>query len=179
MPENPDYLVIGEILRPHGVRGEVRLRILTAYPERIAKLKTVYLGDSHDAPDLIPYQVEANRMSTGYGLLKLKGIEERNAADRLRGLFVMVDFAHAVPLEEGEFYLYQLIGIRVFTDDGLELGTLVDVLETGANDVYVINSPEYGEVLIPVIPDTILSTDIAQGILTVHLLEGLLPPKTE
>lgn len=178
MTETPKYLAIGEILRPHGIRGELRLRILTDYPERIAHLETVYLGESASSSKLTPFQVQGNRMNSGYGLLKLRGIEDRDAADRLRGLFVLVDIDHAVPLEEGEFYLYQLIGIRVLLDDGQELGTLTEVLETGANDVYIVASPGYGEVLIPAIPDTILSTDIDGGMMTVRLPEGLLPDRS-
>lgn len=177
MRENPDYLLLGEILRPHGVRGELRVRLLTDYPERIAKLDKVYLGSSPNAPNPTPYAVEGFRMNTPYGLLKLREISDRDAADRLRQLFVMIDIAHAVPLEDGEFYLYQLIGMSVVLEDGQPLGTLVEVLETGANDVYIVDSPDYGEVLIPVIDETILSTDVTAGIVTVRLPEGLLPDK--
>lgn len=179
MREEPNYLLLGEVLRPHGVRGELRLRLLTAYPERIAKLETIYVGSSPDSSRLTPYAVEGMRMHTGYGLLKLRGIDDRDQAERLRSLFVMIDLAHAVPLEEGEFYLYQLIGLSVLTDNNMKLGTLVEVLETGANDVYIVDSPDYGEVLIPVTPETILSTDIERGVVTVHLPDGLLPSKPD
>lgn len=177
MRENPDYLLLGEILRPHGVRGEVRVRLLTDYPERIGKLDTVYLGESADDRKPTPYKVQSFRMNTPYGLLKLREIPDRDAAERLRQLFVMIDIANAVPLEEGEFYLYQLIGMSVVLEGGAPLGTLVEVLETGANDVYIVDSPEHGEVLIPVIDETILSTDVSAGIMTVRLPEGLLPEK--
>ncbi len=175
----PAYLLLGEILRPHGVRGELRMRLFTDYPERIASLKTVYLGDSPEDTLPKPYQVEGMRMNGTFGLLKLREIPDRTQADRLRGLFVLVDMEHAVPLEEGEFYLYQLLGAQVQTDAGETLGTLVDVLETGANDVYVIDSPQYGEVLIPVLDDVVINTDVAAGILVVHLPEGLLPASPE
>ncbi|MBE2266947.1 MAG: 16S rRNA processing protein RimM, partial [Anaerolinea sp.] len=95
--------------------------------------------------------------------------------DRLRNLLVMVALENAVPLEEGEFYLYELIGLNVQTESGEALGTLTEVLETGANDVYVVNSPRYGEVLIPVLPETILETNIAAKRMTVRLPDGLLP----
>lgn len=174
MSQQPAYLVLGEILRPHGVRGELRVRLMTEYPERIAKLKTVYLADSPDAAKPTPYAVKGMRMNGDYGLLRLGGIEERNAADRLRGLIVLVDMEHAVPLEEGEFYLYQLIGLSVQTVEGEALGRLEEVLETGANDVYIIDSPRYGEILIPATDETIIKTDVAAGIMTVKLPEGLL-----
>ena len=171
----PKYLLLGEILRPHGVRGEVRLRILTDHPERIAELEQVFLGDDADADEVTIHHVQQMRMQNEYGLLKLKGIDDRDEADTLRGLFVMVDLENAIPLEEGEFYLYQLIGLKVNTHDGQELGTITDVLETGANDVYVVDSPQYGEVLIPVTDETILETNVNAGFVRVKLPDGLLP----
>lgn len=172
---NPEYLLLGEILRPHGIRGEIRVRLLTDYPERIAKLKTVYLAESPEAENVTPYQVQGMRMNKDFGLLTLREITDRDQADRLRGLLILVDIANAVPLEAGEFYLYQLIGLKVVTSFGETLGTLTEVLETGANDVYIVDSPQYGEILIPVIPDAIVQTDIENGVLIVNLPEGLIP----
>lgn len=173
--EAPNYLLLGEVLRPHGVRGELRVRLLTDYPERINTLKQVYLGTGVDDPRPTVYAVEHMRMNPPYGLLKLRGIGDRDQADMLRALFVMIDLEHAVPLEEGEFYLYELIGLTVKLADGATLGTITDVLETGANDVYIVDSPRYGEVLVPVTGDTILSTDIDAGEVVVALPDGLLP----
>jgi 16S rRNA processing protein RimM len=174
MDKSPEYLVIGEVLRPHGVLGELRIRILTDYPERIAQLQTVYLGTGPDAP-VKPYPVEGMRLHLEYGLLKLRGINARLKADRLRGLFVMVDIEHAVPLEEGEFYLYELLGLEVRTVEGETLGTIREVIETGANDVYVVKGSRYGEVLIPATEETIVQSDIPGGMITVRLPDGLLP----
>jgi 16S rRNA processing protein RimM len=174
-PQAPHYLLLGEILRPHGVRGEVRMRVLTDHPERIAGMEQIYLGTDPEEPTARTYRIEHMRMHQAYGLLKLAGIDDRDQADRLRGLFVMIDLEHAIPLEEGEFYLYELIGIDVQTEDGAALGTIVDVLETGANDVYIVDSPAHGEILIPVTQETIVSTDIEARLVTVRLPEGLLP----
>ncbi|NWF70669.1 MAG: 16S rRNA processing protein RimM [Chloroflexi bacterium] len=173
--QQPEYLILGEVLRPHGVRGEVRMRILTAYPERLASIETVFLGEDPMQPRATAYKLEQVRMHQNYGLLKLAGIDDRNQAERLRALYVMTTLDQAVPLEEDEFYLYELIGMTVKTEDGQTLGTLREVLETGANDVYIIDSPHYGEVLIPVLDDIILKTDNDQGVLTVRLPQGLLP----
>lgn len=170
----PEYLLLGEILRPHGIRGELRMRILTDFPERIDKLETVYLGRGPQAPQVSPYRVQHMRMHQKYGLLKLETINDRIDAERLRDLFVMVHIADAVPLEEDEIYLYQLIGLTVYTQDGQILGSISDVLETGANDVYVVESPQHGEILIPVTDETIVSTDIEAGAVTVILPDGLL-----
>ncbi len=174
--ETPEYLLLGEVLRPHGVRGELRLRILTDHPERINDLERVFVGRDPSQPNAQPYAVEQMRMNVEYGLLKLKGIDDRNQADRLRGMYVMIDLAHAVPLEEGEFYLYQLIGITVQTAQGEVLGTITDVLETGANDVYIVASPTYGEILIPDTEQTVLDIDVDAGVVVVELPDGLLPP---
>jgi len=171
----PRYLLLGEILRPHGVRGELRMRILTDYPERITKLKTVYIGTSTEANDIREFQVQYMRRHQDYGLLKLAEFDDRDDADTLRALFVMIPIEKAVPLEEGEFYLYQVIGLTVQTTEGQVIGTIREVLETGANDVYVLDSQEYGEVLIPVTDETIVKTDIQAGIVTIKLMEGLLP----
>lgn len=171
----PRYLLLGEILRPHGIRGELRMRVLTDYPERINDMESVYLGQSPDTDSARQYSVEHLRMHKEYGLLKLKGVDTRESADLLRQLFVMVTLDEAVPLEEGEFYLYQLIGVQVVTQDGQHLGTIREVLETGANDVYILDSPQYGELLIPVTAETIITTDIEAGVITVSLPEGLLP----
>src|SRR5258707_76643 len=92
--ETPEYLLLGEVLRPHGVRGELRLRILTDYPERINDLEQVFVSRDPAKPGAQPYTVEHMRMNVEYGLLKLKGIDDRNQADRLRGQFIMIDLAH-------------------------------------------------------------------------------------
>lgn len=172
---DPKYLLIGQIVRPHGVRGEARMRILTDYPERLRQLKQVYLAHDPTAPSPRRHQVAGVRMNQDVALLRLAGITDRNQVEPLRGLYVMVELADAVPLDDDEVYLFQLIGMRVVTDAGAELGTLTDVLETGANDVYVVDSPQHGEVLIPVIPDTIVATDTEQNRITVRLPAGLLP----
>jgi 16S rRNA processing protein RimM len=171
----PAYLLIGEILRPHGVAGEVRMRVLTRYPERLPELETVYLGSKPDSGKNIQFALQSVRMHQGYALLKLRGVDDRTQADRLRELFVMVSIEDAVPLEEDEYYLYQLIGLAVQTIEGEMLGTLTEVLETGANDVYIVDSPQYGEVLIPATDETIIQTDLESRIITVKLPEGLLP----
>ncbi|MDX2160666.1 MAG: ribosome maturation factor RimM [bacterium] len=174
-PQHPKYLLLGEILRPHGVRGELRMRVLTDFPERIASLERLYIGKGVDDPNPVPYVLQGIRFHQEYGLLKLKTVDDRNAAELFRELFVMVDLEHAVPLEDDEFYLYELIGLTVRLDDDSTLGTLTEVLETGANDVYVVDSPAHGEVLIPALDDVVLEIDIEAGWMRVRLPEGLIP----
>ncbi|MBC8170130.1 MAG: 16S rRNA processing protein RimM, partial [Anaerolineae bacterium] len=156
---SPKYLLVGEILRPHGVRGELRMRILTDYPERLARLKHVYFDKDPDSTDPTPHKITHVRFHQNYALLTLVDVPSRNEADLFRELFVLVDIDEAVPLEDDEIYLFQLIGMTVETETGEQLGTISDVLETGANDVYVVDSPQYGEVLLPVTDETLISTD--------------------
>jgi 16S rRNA processing protein RimM len=177
MPDRaqPLYLLLGEILRPHGVRGEIRVRVLTEYPERLPQMPQVYIGNSPEAPADRPFAIERARVQQDYALVKLSGIDTRDQAEMLRGQFLMVETKDAVPLEDDEIYLYELIDMTVVTEAGDALGRLMEVIETGANDVYVIDSPEYGEVLIPATPEVILSVDTVTRTLTVRLLDGLLP----
>ena len=175
--QTPDYLVLGKILRPQGLRGELRMHVRTDYPERLADLERVYLSKDEAGTHVTAYALEHVRLHQGYALLTLEGIGDRDQAEPLRQLFVLVDMENAVPLEEGEFYLYELIGVEVITVEGEHLGKLIDVLETGANDVYVVKSDAYGDVLIPAIDGVIIETDIEARRLTVQLPEGLLPPR--
>lgn len=174
--KTPDYLILGYVLRPHGVRGELRISVMTDYPERVAKLKQVYFSRSPENPsDAKPYQVEAARLHQDYILLKLQGIDDRDQADRFREYAAMVDIGSAVPLEDDEYYLYQLIGLTVKTADGAEIGKITDVFETGANDVYVVQNLRHGEILIPAHKETLVSIDVEAGIVVMNLPEGLLP----
>lgn len=173
---HPAYLLLGQVLRPHGVRGELRVLVLTDYPERIATLTTVFLGADPEDDAPIPYELESVRFHQAYALIKLRDIPDRTEAERLRDKFLMIDIDHAVPLAEDEFYLYQLLDLTVRTHDGQTLGVVVDVLETGANDVYVVESPTYGELLIPAHAETLVEIDLDAGIITMNLPDGLLPP---
>ncbi len=147
---------------------------MTAYPERIGPEMTLYLGSEPDNPATAAgYEVIQARTHQQYLILQLEGITDRNAADLLRDLYVMVALDQAVPLGDDEFYLYQAIGLAVITDEGETLGRVVEILETGANDVYVVQGPR-GEILLPSIDDCILDVDVEAGKMTVHLLDGLL-----
>jgi 16S rRNA processing protein RimM len=165
----PRFLVIGEVMKPHGVRGEVRVLPHTDLPERFTWLKTVYLGEKNPRPVV----VEAARLHQNLILLKLAGYDDRDAADSLRGEWLQVPESEAIPLEEGEYFLYQLVGLAVFSDEGEHLGELTRVLETGANNVFVVTGADR-EILLPDIDDVILAIDFDNGRMTVHLLPGLL-----
>ena len=165
----PEYLIVGEIIRPHGVRGDVAMKSLTAYPERLGDIEQLYVGADH-----VPYRVKRIRPHQSGMLILFQGIADRNQAEELRGEMVYIHLDDAIPLEDGEYYLYQIEGIRVVTDEGQELGHLTDYIETGANDVYIITTSEGGEVLIPAIPDVIQAVDLDAHVMTVRLLDGLI-----
>lgn len=177
MPETPNYLVLAKVMRPHGIRGELSLQIITDFPERIRTLERIFLGANEDGSGkLTPHRVENVRpQKQATWLLKLKGVEDRDAAEAFRNQYVFVSLMDAVPLEEGEAYLFQVMGLRVVTTDGRELGKIVEFIETGANDVYVVQGALYGEVLLPNIPSVILKIDVPAGVMTVEPMPGLLP----
>jgi 16S rRNA processing protein RimM len=170
----PPFLLLGRVLRPHGIRGELRIEVMTAYPERIISGSKVYIGpDPDDVSSAVLHGITGARKHQQYLILQLEDIEDRNEADRLRDQFVMVTLDDAVPLEEGEFYLYQVIGLSVYTVDGEYFGEVSDVIETGANDVYVVQGP-HGEVLLPATDECVVEIDIDAKKMTINLIEGLL-----
>ncbi len=172
LPE-PSYLVVGQVLRPHGVRGEVRVKIITAHPERLEQHTYFYLAPP-DSPEAVQrYAVEKLRSHKGTLLLKLGGCDDRDAAEELRGMLVQVRIEEAIPLEEGEYYYFQLIGVRVETESGEWIGQVTEVLETGANDVYVVRGPR-GEVLLPAVDNVVLKLDLELKQMVVRLLPGML-----
>ena len=174
MPPRPKYLVIGEILRPHGLRGELRMRVLTDYPDHLPQLDLVYLGDTPDDSALQAHQLKSVRFNKDVALLSLADCRNRNDAELLRDKVVMIGLDQAAPLADGEYYLFELIGLRVIADQ-IEIGRIQEVLQTGANDVYVVHGDKFGEVLIPAHDETVLNIDFDAGVIAMALPEGLLP----
>ena len=163
----PHYLAIGHVVRPFGLRGELRVQLLTEYPERLVRLRTVYLG-----PEVEPWTVEGVRLHQEAALFKLVGCDDRTSADTLRGALVQITLEDAVPLEEDEYYEHQIVGITVMEEDGTLLGKVTEIINTGANDVFVVVGPD-GELLLPAIESVILEIDLDADRMVVHVLEGL------
>jgi 16S rRNA processing protein RimM len=165
----PDFLAIGRILRPHGVHGELRVKLLTDFPDRWTDLKTVYLGPRH-----LQKEIQSTRQHKNMMLVKLVGYENRDAVESLRGELLYVTIKDAMPLEPDEFYLFQVMGLEVQTESGDVLGEIVDVLKPpGANEVFVIHGIR-GEILIPVIDEVIVSLDLEAGVVVINPIPGLL-----
>ena len=166
VPE-PRFLAIARVVKPWGVRGEMKLEVLTSFPDQLNRLKRVYLG-----PEAVPYTVARFRWHSGELLLQLADVCDRNAADLLRNQLVQIAREDAVELSPGQFYEHQIIGLKVVTEDGEVLGQVVEVLATGANDVYVVQGPR-GEVLLPARIEVVRTIDLDTGAMTVTLLPGL------
>jgi len=171
------YLTVARVARAHGVRGALRVQALTSTPQRMNALETIYLSHTPDrAETLHAYTVARCQHDKGdHWLIFLEGVESREAADRLRGQYILVTLQDAVPLAEDEIYLFQVIGLTVLTDEGITLGRVISVIETGANDVYVVHGELYGEVLIPAIESVVRHIDVDNGVMHITPLPGLLP----
>lgn len=154
-----EYLVIGEITKPQGVRGEVKLRPITCDPERFEGLTLAYLKRGEE---YIPLRLTVNRRAPDAVFLSVEGVADRNAAEKLRGELLYIDRAHAVELDEDTNFLCDLIGLRGVDDEGNPLGILRDVLQPGGNDVYVFEGPR-GEVLVPALKSVVKTVDLEAG----------------
>ena len=166
--DNQTFLVVGEILKPWGFRGEVKIKILTDYPNRLLKHKTLYLGENARA-----FQVERARLHSGAVVVKFVGYDSDTAVAKLRGEIVQIRAQDAAKLKKGQYFHYQIIGLNVVTADQSALGTIAEILETGANDVYLVRTPEGKEILLPAIKSVIQKIDLDAKTMTVTLLPGL------
>lgn len=163
----PRYLAVGRVVRPFGRRGELKIEVLTEYPEQLGRLRTVYLGTQ-----VQPWEVEGVRLHQDAALLKLVCCDDRTAAEALRGALVQIALEDAVPLKEGEYYEHQIVGMSVVEEDGTSLGQVTEIISTGANDVYVVVGPA-GKLLLPAIKAVILEIDLESEQMVVRVMEGL------
>ncbi len=159
-------------MRPHGLDGTLLCEVVTEFPARFRTTRRVFLGDPPH-----PYSVRRARVRGGMLLLALEGVTSPEQAEALRGQEVQVPVEEAVALPPGRFYWHQVIGLEVRDEQGRLLGTVADILETGANDVYVVHG-EAGELLLPAIRDVVLQIDPAAGTLIARLPPGLEPTRT-
>lgn len=166
-----EFLRVGIIATTHGLKGEVKVHNTSDDPNRFESLEQVYIDTGKEK---IPATVETVRYFKNTVILKFKEFNSIEGVEAFRGKDILVDREHALPLGENEYYICDLVGLSVFTDEGEEFGTLTDVMRTGANDVYIIRGKDDKEYLFPVIPDCIRKVDLENRTLTVHILDGLL-----
>ncbi len=155
---------VGRIVAAHGIRGELRVEPLTDFPDRFRTGAQLWL-------DGTPRRVQSSRWQGRLVVLKLQSVDDRNAAEALRGHELLVPSLHALN-EPDVFYQHDIVGLRVVTLDGEELGRVEDIISTGSNDVYVVRG-ERGELLLPAIDDVVKQIDVDGGVVTVEMLPGL------
>ena len=163
-------LRVGVFSSTHGVRGEVKVYPTTDDVNRFKKLEKVVLDTGREYIDL---EISGVKFFKNLVILKFKGIDNINDIEKYKGKDLLVHREDAVALEENENYVADLIDLKVVTDDGKVLGYLTEVMETGANDVYVVETEDGQELLLPAIRDCILDADLDEEVMTVHILPGL------
>ena len=165
-----DMFRVGVITSTHGLAGEVKVFPTTEEPARFLDLDTVCVGTEDDRRELT---IDKVRFFKQFVILHFQGLERIEDVTGFLKKELWIRRDQALPLEEGEYYIPDLIGLKVWDDQGRLLGVLTDVLQTGANDVYAVQRGDGTELLIPVIKDCILNVDLEAGTVTVHLLPGL------
>ncbi|MBR4027482.1 MAG: 16S rRNA processing protein RimM [Lachnospiraceae bacterium] len=162
-------LRVGVITTTHGIRGEVKVYPTTDDPQRFKELKQVILDDGKQQINL---EIASVKFFKNLVILKFKGIDNINDVEKYKKADLLVTREHAVKLEEGEYFVADLIGLKGITEEGEDLGTLSDVIFTGANDVYVFSKEGEDDLLVPKIPDCIKDINLEEGIVLVHLFAG-------
>jgi 16S rRNA processing protein RimM len=150
---DPGFVAVGRVLGPFGLKGEVKVQSLTDNPARFAAKSRLYAGQ-------LPVTVSSSREAGGHLYLMLKGFRDRTSVERLRHALLQVPERDLPPLPEGEYYRFQLVGLTVMDTTGVVLGTLAEVIETGANDVYRVRAEGGAEVLLPATADVVVSVDL-------------------
>lgn len=164
-------LQVGVITQTHGIRGEVKVFPTTDDVNRFKKLKEVTLTNEKER---LTMTIESVKFFKQYVILKFDGYDSINDIEKYKGAKLLVSREKAVKLQKDEYFIADLIGLRVVTEEGEDFGVLKDVLETGANDVYIVEMADGKEVLLPAIKDCIRGIDMEKQVITVHIMDGLL-----
>lgn len=163
----PLFLEVAVVRTPHGLRGAFRAAVVTDFPQRLQAGSTIWVGEPPT-----PRVVESSSISGGTVLLKVSGVDDRDAADALRGTRVVIPAGDTHAAGPDAFYWHELVGLEVWTDSGETLGPLVEVIRAPANDILVVNTSK-GELWLPAIREVLLDVDRASGTVRVHILDGL------
>lgn len=164
----PVYLTVGFLRRPHGVHGEIVMDLHTDFPERLKRGRKLLISEEH-----APFTIQSVREHQNGVLIKFNGVDTPEDAGKLRNQWAYVKVSDVPPLPPGQIYKHELFGFRVVDENDNVLGELVEIIETGANDVYVVRDGSGKELLLPAIPSVILDRDVTRRTMRVHLLEGL------
>lgn len=164
-------MTVGRILSPWGVRGQIKVEALTDDVKRFGKLKRVFI-DTQNATVCNDVESVAY-LKKDFVVLKLKNIDTPEQAEKFRGVYLKILRKDAVRLPEGRFFICDIIGLRVFTENGEFLGKIEDVLQTGANDVYVVKTEKGRQILVPAIKQVVKKIDLKNNEMIVQLMEGM------
>ncbi|OXS52592.1 ribosome maturation factor RimM [Cohnella sp. CIP 111063] len=167
-------LNVGKIVNTHGIKGELKVWPQTDFPEVRFKAGNRLLMIPPEAGNPITVEIVSAREQKKMYVVKIKGFDNINDVEKYKGWELKVPEEDRVPLEEGEYYVRDIVGCEVFTEEGELLGTVTDTLSPGANDIWVVKMPKGKELLLPVIDDVVLDVDVAARKIKVHLMEGLL-----
>ena len=164
-------LEIGQIVNTFGIKGMVKVKPFTDDIRRFDELKKVYVEKNSNQTE---YEIEEVKYHKDMVLIKLKGIDKVEQAEELRNAYLTVSRDSVEKLEEGRYYIVDLLGLEVYTDEQILLGTLEDIFNTGSNDIYVVKDKQGKQILLPAIQDVIKQIDIENKKIIVHLLPGLI-----
>jgi 16S rRNA processing protein RimM len=163
-----EFLVVGRIVRPHGVRGALLVEPVSKIIDSLEPGNRVFLGEGDTPFELISIRYHQKRL-----MISLAGVVDRSQAEELRGKELKIRFSQAAPLDEDEYYYWQIIGLQVVLESGESLGKVVEIIETGANDVYIVRNDEGDEILLPAIASVILNVDLEAEKILARLMPGL------
>lgn len=166
-----EYFEVGQIVNTFGIKGQVKVKPFTDDLERFEELKSVLV---EKGKELIEMQIEEVKYQQTVVLLKLKGIEDMNMAEKLKGCYLKIKREDARKLPNDTYFIADLIGLNVYTEDGILLGKVYDIYNNKSNDIYVIKDELGKQILLPAIKDVIKHIDIENEKITVHLLNGLI-----
>lgn len=165
-----EYFEIGQIVNTFGVKGVVKVNPFTDDITRFEKLKTILVVKNKNVTEI---EIEEVKYHKDMVLLKLKGVDDMNSAEKYKGCFIKIHRKDAIKLPKDTFFIADIIGSEVITDDGKILGKVDDIYSTGSNDIYVVKDELGKQILLPSIKEVILDIDVEKQKVIVHLLEGL------
>ena len=165
------YLEIGQIVNTFGIKGMVKIKPFTDDINRFDRLETIYIDNKKVKKE---YKIEEVKYHKDMVLMKLEGVNTVERAEDLRQSYLLVDRDKEEPLEDGDYYIVDLLGLEVYTDEGQLLGKVDDIFNTGSNDIYVVKDELGKQILLPGIPDVLKDVDLEKGKITVHIIPGLM-----
>lgn len=165
-----EYFEVGQIVNTFGIKGQLKVKPFTDDMKRFEELKTVYICKKNEMKKVEIEDVKYNKQCV---LLKVKGIEDLTEAEKYKGLFLKIDRKDAKKLPKDTYFVADILGLEVYTDEGELLGKVDDIFPTGANDVYVVKDELGKQILLPSIPEVLKEIDLEKGKVIVHLIEGL------